>query len=163
MQQFPKTIILRHRRENLKKCSLRGLESRADFQFYRYPTDPLPDLKDYILLTLKAPPLTKADDSNGLFVLDSTWRYADPMLRSIPAKETMIERSLPADFRTAYPRRQDDCSDPERGLASIEAIFAAYVVLGRDPAGLLEGYYWREAFLEKNKVLLDFYDYKFYY
>ena len=163
MQQLPHTIILRHRRENLNKCSLRGLESRSDFLFFRYPSDILPDLNNYILLTLDAPPLTKNDAPHGLFILDSTWRYAETMSRSIPHPEKMLARSLPPDFRTAYPRRQDDCLDPERGLASIEAIFAAYVILGRDTAGVLDLYYWKEDFLEKNKVLLDFYGYKIYY
>jgi pre-rRNA-processing protein TSR3 len=44
------TIILRHARENLKKCSLKGLEKRSDFRFFTYPKDLLPEMPDYILL-----------------------------------------------------------------------------------------------------------------
>lgn len=152
MQPFPTTVVLRHRRENLKKCSLTGLESREDFHFYTYPKDTLPPLDGYILLCLEAPPLTKADANRGLFILDATWRYADTMMRQV--KGEIIKRSLPTEWRTAYPRRQEDCSDPERGLASVEAIFIAYHILGRDTSNLLNHYYWKDLFLDKNKFLI---------
>jgi pre-rRNA-processing protein TSR3 len=156
MQLFPPTVVLRHRRENLKKCSLSGLESRADFKFYAYPHPELPDLTGYILLTLDAPPLTRDDASHGIFLLDATWRYAEKMLQFAVQIPGLIPRSIPSVFRTAYPRRQDDCHDPDRGLASIEALYVAYVLLGRDPSHLLENYYWRDQFLDKNKNFLVF-------
>lgn len=147
MLYFPHTIILRHQKENLRKCSLRGLESREDLTFLTYPKDFFPDLPDYILLTLDAPPLSPEDSGRGLFILDGTWRYAAVMLRKAPTK--FITRSIPSHFRTAYPRRQDD----ERGLASVEALFLAYHILGRDTSGLLDHYYWREKFFELNGFL----------
>jgi len=147
------TIIWRHRKENLKKCSLRGLESRADMRFFRYPDQPLPDLSGYILLALDAPPLSEADAARGLFLIDATWRYAKVMAKQLPDPETMAKRSLPSHWRTAYPRKQEDCADPERGLASVEALFAAYRLLGRDCSGLLENYFWRENFLQLNQRL----------
>lgn len=151
MQSFPITFVLRHRRENLKKCSLRGLEKRQDFRFFRYPKCTLPDLSGYLLFTLDAPPLTRADAEHGLFIVDSTWRYVETMVRFVEKKSNLIRRSLPPEWRTAYPRRQDDCPDPERGLASIEAIYAAYQILGRDTSGLLDNYHWRDQFLEINR------------
>lgn len=153
MQTFPPTIVLRHRRENLKKCSLRGLESREDFRFFTYPKDPLPDLSGYIMLALDAPVLTKEDADKGLFILDSTWRYAETMGRYADPNNLLIKRSLPSHFRTSYPRRQEDCFDPERGLASIEAIYLAYYLLGRDPSGLFDHYYWKENFLNTNRLI----------
>lgn len=150
MQTFPPTIVLRHRRENLKKCSLRGLESRDDFRFFSYPRGVLPDLSGYIMLALDAPVLTKEDADKGLFILDSTWRYADTMGRFADPNQVLIKRSLPPHYRTSYPRRQDDCCDPERGLASIEALFIAYHLLGRETTGLLDLYYWKENFLKIN-------------
>ena len=150
MQSFPPTIVLRHRRENLKKCSLRGLEDRTDFLFYTYPSCLLPGLDGYIKLSLDAPPLSREDASCGLFILDSTWRYAETMGRFVDGHALLSSRSLPAKFRTAYPRRQEDCSDPERGLASIEAIYIAYALLGRDTTGLLDNYHWKDDFLAKN-------------
>ena len=53
--------ILRHKKENLKKCSLSGLENRDDFEFYRYPRNEFIDLSNYFVLSLGAPLLTKED------------------------------------------------------------------------------------------------------
>lgn len=150
MQTFPPTIVLRHRRENLKKCSLRGLESREDFRFFKYPLDVLPDLSGYIMLDMDAPVLTQEDGGKGLFILDSTWRYASTMSRFADPNQAVMRRSLPEHYRTSYPRRQEDCVDPERGLASIEAIFVAYHILGRDTSGLLDLYHWKDKFLNLN-------------
>lgn len=154
MKSFPPTIVLRHRKENLKKCSLRGLESRKDFLFYTYPNAVLPNLDGYILLTLEAPPLNKRDFNRGLFIVDATWRHAANMIKAVDKIEGMIPRSIPDEYRTAYPRRQNDCPDPTRGLASIEAIFIAYRLLGRDVSGLLENYYWEDDFLKLNRESL---------
>lgn len=153
MFDFPPTLILRHTRENLKKCSLRGLENRSDFIFLTYPSSPLPDLSAYCILTLGAPELSPEDAHRGLFLIDGTWRYAQVMSKTIPIKGTHIYRSLPAHFRTAYPRKQTDCPDPERGLASIEALYLAYSILGRPIDGLLDRYHWKEDFI-KQKVFL---------
>ncbi len=152
MNTFPPTIILRHNRENLKKCSLRGLESRSDLIFYSYPLKyELPDLSNYVVLTLDAPELSKEDAECGIFLIDGTWRYAEKMFKVLkPPFET---RSLPKSAKTAYPRRQEDCLDPERGLASCEALYLAYVILGREPTGLLDHYYWKEQFLKHLKQL----------
>lgn len=149
MQSFPATIILRHRKENLKKCSLRGLECRNDFIFYSYPGD-FPEFPNYILLDLEGEPLSPADSDKGLFILDATWRYAGKMCKFVESKQTWIKRSIPHQWRTAYPRRQNDCPNPEQGLASIEAIYASYKLLGRDTSGLLDTYHWKEEFLTKN-------------
>ena len=155
MEPHPITLIYRHKKENLKKCSLRGLEEREDIQFYTYPKNVLPSLSSYILLTLDAPPLSKEDAQYGLFLIDGTWRHADVMYKQLVKPHLFITRSLPKELRTAYPRRQDDCLDPERGLASVEALFAAYSILGRDPKGLLDFYYWKKDFLQKNLFLTE--------
>ena len=152
MSHFPPTVVIRHRLENLKKCSLRGLESRPDFVFLTYPYKILPDLPDYIVLTLDAPPLTEEDGKHGLLILDATWRYAAKMFRGLEGKPQFLYRSLPAHYRTAYPRRQDDCPDPLRGLASIEAIYLSYWLMKRETEGLLDNYYWKENFLQKNQI-----------
>lgn len=149
MQVFPPTIVLRHRKENLKKCSLRGLESREDFRFYTYPIDALPDLSGYVMLDIDAPPLSEADADRGLFILDATWRYAEKMAQVMGPFTGTVARSIPDQYRTAYPRRQNDCSDPERGLASVEALYIAYQLMGRDCSGLLDNYHWRESFLQQ--------------
>lgn len=153
MKTFPPTIILRHRRENLKKCSLRGLEQRKDLQFFRYPKDKLPDLTGYVLLTLEAPPLSPRDAHLGLFLIDGTWRHAQTMFSQLPLPHQFACRSIPPEYATAYPRKQEDCSDPDRGLASVEALYIAYYLMGRPVDGLLDHYYWKGSFLEKNPLL----------
>ena len=153
MQSFPSTVVIRHRRENLKKCSLRGLERRSDFTFLSYPYQTLPDLNHFILLTLDAPPLTSEDHHQGLLIIDATWRYAVKMIKALQQEPfTFTFRSLPSHYRTAYPRRQDDCSDPDRGLASLEAIYLSYKILGRGCENLLDNYYWKDSFLTLNNL-----------
>ncbi len=147
-----KTVILRHRRENLKKCSLRGLENHPDLLFYTYPTDKLCDFSSYLLLKVGAPPLTPADRDRGLFLIDGTWRLVQVMEKQLPWK--LEARSLPPHYKTAYPRRQPDCPDPESGLASVEALYIAHQILGRVSEGLLEHYYWGKQFL-KNSILVS--------
>jgi len=95
-------------------------------------------------------PLTNRDGEFGLFIVDSTWRYADKMLKFAEKQGRLNKRSIPAHFRTAYPRRQEDCPDPSRGLASIEAVYIAYKLLGRDASDLLNNYYWKDLFISMN-------------
>ena len=147
---FP-TIIIRHKKENLKKCSLRGLEKRDNFLFYSYPNQiaQLPDLTDYILLKMGAEELKSCDNKKGLLLIDSTWRYLDKILKIIPKNITI--RSLPKNFVTAYPRKQTFCLDPKSGLASIEALYLAHMITKRDTSTILDNYYWKEDFLKTNK------------
>ena len=154
MSSYLQTIILRHRRENLHKCSLRGLEKRSDLCFYTYPKHTLPALHQTVLLTLDAPALSMEDAMYALFLIDGTWRHAQTMFSTLPKPHRFITRSLPSQFRTAYPRRQEDCHDPSRGLASVEALFLAYMILGRNTSGLLDHYHWKESFLQINAAYI---------
>jgi len=150
MKPFLPTVIWRHRRENLQKCSLRGLESRDDFRFYTYPSDPLPCLDNYFMLDFSAPLLSIEDQDKGIFLIDGTWAYADKMAAQLTLFP--VKRSLPSHLVTAYPRKQTKCIDPLRGLASIEALFVAYTILGRPTEGLLDQFYWKDLFLERNRL-----------
>ncbi len=145
-----KTHILRHRRENLKKCSLSGLESHPLLHFLTYPTSGVPALP-FLLLKVGAPLLTPADADRPLLFLDATWRLAAVMEKAIPTFEA---RSLPP-ARTAYPRRQTECPDPTTGLSTIEAIYLAHLTLGKSTEGLLDNYRWRETFFNLNSYLLS--------
>ncbi len=144
------TIILRHRRENLRKCSLSGLETRSDLAFYTYPVDPLPDLTGYLVLKVGAPPLTEKDSPHGLLLIDGTWNLAQRMNNQLPPN--LEARSLPPGYRTAYPRRQTGCPDATEGLSSIEALYLAHLLLNRSTEGLLDRYHWKEEFLTLNKL-----------
>lgn len=148
---FRKTVIIRHRRENLKKCSLRGLEGRPDLLFFTYPLKTLlPDLTHYVLLSMEGPVLSKEERDAGILLIDGTWVYAAKMEKNLPLPPTILRRRLPKNMLTAYPRRQEDCPDPKSGLASVEALYTAYLLLGRDPQGLLDHYHWKELFYTKN-------------
>lgn len=152
MRSFLPTIIFRHRKENLKKCSLRGLEPRKDLLFFSYPLKNIPPLDGYIHLSLSAPPLSIEERDAGLLLLDSTWKYEQGMRKSVP--DFVEKRSIPECFVTAYPRKQTACEDPEKGLASVEALFLAHLLMGKDTTGLLENYYWKESFLRINEQAL---------
>jgi len=145
-------LILRHRRENLKKCSLTGLETREGLSFYTYPQNPLPNLSNCLVLKLGAPPLTSQDADKNLLLIDGTWRLAAIMEESLPPN--LEARSLPPGWKTAYPRRQTACSDPEAGLASIETLYVACLILNKPIDGLLDRYYWRDVFKLKNRFLI---------
>jgi len=142
------TIIIRHKKENLKKCSLKGLEMRKDILFYTYPSDTLPNLSDYILLKMNAPCISEQDHTKGILLIDSTWRYLQKILRIIP--ENIECKSIPNKFISAYPRKQTLCPDPKHGLASIEALYLAFMLTKRDTTRLLDNYYWKDQFLNIN-------------
>ncbi|MCH9609420.1 MAG: hypothetical protein S4CHLAM45_05610 [Chlamydiales bacterium] len=143
-----KSIIIRHRKENLKKCSLRHLEEDPSLHFLRYPLQKPPSFEGYLLLKVDAPVLTSEDRDFGLLLLDGTWRLAKKMDDSLSLPLT--PRSLPSTIKTAYPRKQDVAG----GLASIEALYVAHLILGRPYEHLLDYYYWKEPFLEKNHTSL---------
>jgi pre-rRNA-processing protein TSR3 len=152
------SVIVRHYKERLSKCSLHGLENRADLRFLKFPRSgelKLPDVTGYVTLALDAEPLSKADAGRGLVLIDGTWRYAERMARALaPQLEGTEPRSIPQGFKTGYPRRQTLCPDPEAGLASVEALYIAHLLMGKDVEGLLDGYHWREEFLGMNEDLL---------
>lgn len=150
-------VVVRHRKERLSKCSLTGLETRPDLAFYRYP-DALPPAEALVggaCLDLDAPVLGPEDAGRPLIVIDGTWRLAARMYRAtgLDRAEAVVRRRLPDDVATAYPRCQTLCPDPARGLASVEALYAAYLATGRDPRGLLDHYHWAEAFLARNAAV----------
>jgi pre-rRNA-processing protein TSR3 len=143
------TAIIRHRRENLKKCSLSGLEGKEGLRFYSYPIDPLPNFAGFLLLKVGAPLLTEADAKRDLLLIDGTWKLAQVIENQLPSLEA---RSLPSHFRTAYPRKQTHCPDPEAGLSSVEALYVSHLILGKPHADLLDLYYWKDRFLRLNEL-----------
>ncbi len=152
MSYFLPTIIYRHRKENLKKCSLKGLENHPDLNFFTYPIHN-PEISDnYLLLDIDGEELSKKDIGSPLFLIDGTWRHAEKMKKRV---SHLKKRSIPKGFITAYPRKQEDCMDPSRGLASVEALYIAHRILYKNDFSLLNYYYWKDLFLEKNHLLLN--------
>jgi pre-rRNA-processing protein TSR3 len=95
--------------------------------------------------------LSEADAEKGLLVLDGTWKLAEKME---PFFEELPVKSIPA-WKTAYPRVSKLWEDPSSGLATIEAIFAAHISMGKDTSGLLDSYYWADEFVTKNQSFIS--------
>jgi pre-rRNA-processing protein TSR3 len=135
-----------HPKENRAKCSLEPLRGREGFEFWPFKSINQRVPAGYVRLSVEGPALSPADAASGILLIDATWRHASPMNQHfayVPA------RSL-AGFRTAYPRTSKLFEDPAEGLASIEALFIAHKILGRPTSGLLDGFFWRDKFLELN-------------
>jgi pre-rRNA-processing protein TSR3 len=142
----PLTIIVRHPKENPRKCTILPLRDRPDLIIVKHPViEPLA-LNGYIRLAAEGPELSEADAGSGILLLDGSWRWAGVMTRAF---ESMPPRSLHG-YRTAYPRVSKLGTDPDNGLASVEALFLAYHILGRPTEGILAHYRWAEEFLRLN-------------
>src|SRR5262245_5401851 len=136
---YPPTVIVRHPKENPRKCSILPLRGRADLIFLTYPWKQPPALEGYVRLAAEGPELSVADASRGLLLLDGSWNWAARMTRAF---ERVPPRSLHG-HHTAYPRASKLGTDPGNGLASVEALFIAYRILKRPTDGLLDHYRWK--------------------
>ena len=143
-------LILRDPRESVKKCSLTPLRGREDVEFLKYDANRRYDAAGRILLHHEGELLSEADAGMGLFLVDSSWRRLPKLLGRVDGEP--IRRRLPP-LLTAYPRKSHVFEDPEPGLASIEALYAAVRILYGPRPELLDGYRWREEFLELNPIL----------
>ncbi len=144
------TIIVVHPKEKRSKCTVEPLRGRHDFVFFRFPDRPA-SLEGYVRLGLDGPPLSRSDADHGLLLLDGTWRLAQ---RMEPAFQDVPVRTLHG-WATAYPRTSKLFEDPGGGLATIEALYAALLTLGRDTHGLLDHYHWADEFLRLNRHRVD--------
>jgi pre-rRNA-processing protein TSR3 len=124
------------------------LKGRADVVFLNYPARQPPALDGYVRLAADGPELSAADAGCGVLLLDGSWRWADAMERDF---QHVPPRALHG-WRTAYPRVSKLGTDPDNGLASIEALYLAYHLLGRPTSGLLDAYRWRDEFLRLNQL-----------
>ena len=171
---FQKVVAFRHVREKRSKCSLKPIENFEGVTIRRAKPGMRYDGTGHILLAPDAPVLSSADafmtadeeaylvkigmahliarDGEGralrpILLLDSVWRLLPAMRGKIVGKP--VERSLPSGIVTAYPRVSKMTDDPDAGLATIEALYAALKILGCDRRELLDGYRWREEFLRQ--------------
>ena len=145
---YPATVIVRHPKENPRKCSILPLRDRKDIVLLKHPVLERPELAGYVRLAAEGPELSAADRDAGVLLLDGSWRWAAAMTRDFI---DVPPRSL-YGWRTAYPRASKLGTDPANGLASVEALFVAYHVLGRPTAGLLDHYRWAAEFLRTNEL-----------
>lgn len=149
--------VIRHPKERRSKCSLTPLEERGDIRFLKARPGWEFDVTGFTVLALDAPELSAADAGRALLLLDSTWRLL-PQLEACLIGEG-VRRTLPP-VATAYPRVSKIDRDPRRGLASVEALYLARLMLGKRDDSLLAGYHWRDIFMEnlRQEGLLSGYD-----
>lgn len=143
-------LILRDPRESVKKCSLTPLHGMAGVQFVTYRGDRRIDATGRVLLHVDGPELTRADRGRGLLLIDCAWRKVDALRATIDGEPVL--RRLPP-LVTAYPRKSRTFADPDAGLASIEALYAAVALLDAPHDELLAHYRWKDEFLRLNPAL----------
>lgn len=138
------TIVV-HYKERRSKCTLEPLRGRADLRFVDFVPEGRVEADRHVVLAVDAPVITTADAGRPLLLLDATWRLLPAMQRGLEGDH--VSRSLPPDLATAYPRRSKLEPDPDAGLASVEALYAALALQGWRDDALLDHYRWRDAFL----------------
>ncbi|MDX1965945.1 MAG: DUF367 domain-containing protein [Planctomycetaceae bacterium] len=148
MTELP-TVIIVHPRERRAKCTIAALRGDQRLRFLKHPRRP-EDLSGYVRLGMTGPLLSRDDAQFGLLLLDGTWRWAESMEANVAEVPT---RTLPP-LTTAYPRTSKVFEDPPQGLATVEALYAALRILGRDASGMLDHYAFAEQFLTQNAQLL---------
>lgn len=166
------TVVIRHPKERVSKCSLQPLVGRRDLCFLKGKPQLQFVADGWIQLVPDGPVLTAQDGEmeeperihvedtmraagylpeglgltrRPLLLLDSTWRLL-PSLERLVLGEPM-RRSLPEGIETAYPRHSKTGREPENGLASVEALYVARRILGDADPSLLEAYLWRDRFM----------------
>jgi pre-rRNA-processing protein TSR3 len=142
--------IVRDGRESLRKCSLAPLRGLQRLRFFAYASDQRWNLGPRILLHPDGAELSRADRGGDLLLIDCAWRRVEQVASRIDGP--LRRRRLP-ELHSAYPRVSRLFADPANGLASVEALYAALLVLGEHRGELLAHYRWREAFLQRNPVL----------
>jgi len=143
-------LILRDPRESTAKCSLTPLRGMAGVRFFTWKPERRFQVGQRVLLHPDGEEITAADSGKPLLLIDCAWRRVPILLASCDGN--LVPRRLPP-FVTAYPRKSHTFVDPERGLASVEALYAALVLLGQRVEELLDGYRWRAEFLQLNPGL----------
>ena len=157
-------VVVQDYKENRAKCTLTPLDGKLGISFLRlgHParSSRTVEVGSGVLLHLDGAPLARSDSAllrqGSLFMIDSTWaRVAKVLdrLEVLPGAE-LVKRSLPAGFFTAYPRASKLYKDPESGLASVEALFAATAVLEEPRFDFLASYRWAREFLERNAAII---------
>ncbi len=143
----PLVLIFRDSHESIQKCSLTPLRGNPDLRFIEYPCEEPVDSGGRILLHTDGEVIGPADAGHGLMIVDSSWHRLPKLLRRVTGDPP--RRRLPP-LHTAYPRKSKRYEDPAEGLASVEALYAALFLLGHARPDLLDGYHWKDRFLELN-------------
>ncbi len=144
--------------ETANKCTIAPLRDRPDFRLIRVQgAQALGPLSAPILLHHEGECLTRIRASaapiDGIASIDCVWKRLGLLVDRVEGRLPRLAR-IPDGFETAYPRRSVKNTDPDGGLATIEAIFVAAALLGRWDASLLSRYYFGRRFVEMNRKRL---------
>jgi pre-rRNA-processing protein TSR3 len=143
-------LIVHDPREPAKKCSLTPLRGMPGVRFVPLRPGQRADAGRRLWLHPDGEELSPADRGIGILLVDCTWRRLEKLSACIDGE--LLRRRLPR-LVTAYPRRSKLTPDPEHGLASVEALYAATALLDGPRPELLEGYRWAAQFLATNPEL----------
>ncbi len=143
-------LILRDPRESTRKCSLTPLRGMQGIRFLEYRRERRYAVGRRVLLTPAGELLQPADRGLDLLVVDCSWRRVPSLLATLEGE--LLPRRLPP-LVSAYPRVSRTFADPTEGLASVEALYAASVLLGDPHPEWLRDYRFAAAFLEQNPSL----------
>ena len=143
-------LILRDPRESTRKCSLTPLRGMPGVRFVSYERDRRVDAGKRVLLDPDGDEIAPGDRGLPLLLIDSSWRHVAELRATVDGE--LLPRRLPP-LVTAYPRKSKTFVDPELGLASIEALYAALALLGTPRPELLARYHWADEFLSRNPAL----------
>ena len=143
-------LIVRDPKEPSKKCSLTPLRGMQGLRFISLRGGRRIDAGKRIWLHPDAMELSAADRGNDLLLIDCAWRKLANFSKLIDGE--LLPRRLPK-LVTAYPRRSKVAIDPEDGLASVEALYAAVALLAAPRPELLANYHWAAEFLAANPEL----------
>jgi pre-rRNA-processing protein TSR3 len=139
--------------ETPNKCTILPLADRADFLIMRPArSEPIPTLTGDLLLHPDGELLSQIKGLNvkRLSVIDSNWKWLPLLMGRVQPPVPRLAR-IPAGFKTAYPRRSKKNTDPEEGLATIEAVFIAAAFLGHWDETLFAKYHFGAEFLAMNQ------------
>jgi len=143
-------LILHDPREPAKKCSLAPLRGMEGVRFVPMSGGRRVDAGRRIWLHPDGDELQPADRGIGLLLIDCTWRRLAKLSKRVDGE--LVRRRLP-NLVTAYPRRSKVTPDPEHGLASVEALYAAIALLDGPHPEILAQYRWAPDFLAANPDL----------
>lgn len=145
-------LILRDPREARAKCSLTPLRGLGGVRFVDHRPDRRVAAGERILLHTEGEELAASEPQRGLLLIDCAWRRVESLRRAVDG--SLVPRRI-SGWVSAYPRRSKTHVDPELGLSSVEALFAALAILGDARPELLTHYRWRDSFLEQNRARLE--------
>lgn len=145
--------------ETPNKCTIAPLAYRPDFKLFpvKGATQWGP-LTSPVLLHHEGECITKLRETlppvSGIASVDCVWRRLNFLLDRIVVRSNtppITRARIPEGFVTAYPRVSEFDTDPDGGLATIEAIFTAAALFGNWDVSLLSEYYFGRKYVELNQ------------